>query len=178
MRYFFARLDEKHNLLENLRKFSKVFLRKLQKMHYLSIFFKKITNNELNFCAFGRKTQIAGRFWENSEIFWWNFYRKIEFFYFYFFNLLLKIEPSVITPFFYNNFFRFRGDFPPSPPAYALVWSYCKNEFLQIFSPYFSQQKIFKFIYFHLKIKNQEKYNKWIILSLLKTVMNINEIYE
>ena len=31
-----------------------------------------------------------------------NFYRLLE-------RLLLKIEPTEITPFFYNNFFQFRG---------------------------------------------------------------------
>ena len=33
-------------------------------------------------------------------------------------NLLLKIEPSEIPPFFYNNFFGFRGrwgEYSPSP---------------------------------------------------------------
>ena len=41
----------------------------------------------------------------------------------FFENLLLKIEPSEITPFFYNNLFRFRGGgIPPFPPGYALVW--------------------------------------------------------
>ena len=52
---------KKHNLLEILRKFPKIFLRKVQKMHYFSIFFKKF-NNALIFCAFGRKTQIVGKF--------------------------------------------------------------------------------------------------------------------
>ena len=33
--------------------------------------------------------------------------------------MLLKIEPSEITPFFYNNFFRFRGGFSPFPIGYA-----------------------------------------------------------
>ena len=49
---------------ENLRKFSnKNFLRKLQKMHYLSIFFKRnLTNHALTFRGFGRKTQIPGKF--------------------------------------------------------------------------------------------------------------------
>ena len=47
------------------------------------------------------------------------FYRKIEFFIFYFFleNLLLKIELSEITPFFYNNFFGFvEGGISPLSP--------------------------------------------------------------
>ena len=34
-------------------------------MHYFSISFTKLTNHSLNFCAFGRKTQFAGHFWEN-----------------------------------------------------------------------------------------------------------------
>ena len=35
--------------------------------------------------------------------------------------MLLKIEPSEITPFFYNNFFGFRGISPLSPLATPLV---------------------------------------------------------
>ena len=41
-------------------------------------------------------------------------------------HLLLKIEPLEIPPFFYNNFFRFRGDFPPFPPGYALARNTCQ----------------------------------------------------
>ena len=38
-------------------------------------------------------------------------------FFIFFENLLLKIELSEITPFFYNNFFGFGGgEFPPFPP--------------------------------------------------------------
>ena len=62
MRKFFARLEEKHNVLEILRKFSKYFLRKLRKCIILAYFSKKLTNHALIFCAFGRKTQIAGKF--------------------------------------------------------------------------------------------------------------------
>ena len=46
------------------------------------------------------------------------------FFYFFFENLLLKIELSEITPFFYNNFFGFGGGVeisPLSPPGYTLA---------------------------------------------------------
>ena len=122
---FFARLDEKHKLLESLRKFSKVFLRKLRKMHSFSIFIKKFNKAFVNFfCAFGQKMQIAGKFWENLESFWWKFYRKFNFFIFIFIleNLLLKIEPSGITPFFYNNFFGFEGGFPHlAPPLNGLA---------------------------------------------------------
>ena len=66
MRYFFASLDEKHNLLESLRKFSKVLthiLKKIAKMHHLGIFFTiDLTGNALIFCAFGRKTEFIGKF--------------------------------------------------------------------------------------------------------------------
>ena len=65
MRYIFARLNEKRKLLEILkifRKFSKFFLRKLLKVHYFGIFSKNLTNHALNFCAFGRKKQIVGKF--------------------------------------------------------------------------------------------------------------------
>ena len=49
---------------------------------------------------------------------------KLNFLFFFIFweNLLQKIDLSEITPFFYNNFFRFRGggNFPPSPLATLL----------------------------------------------------------
>ena len=71
------------------------------------------------------KHKLLGKFWENFESFWWNFYRKIEFLFLFFKNLLLKIELSKITPFFYKRFFGFGGgDFPhPLPAAYALAWN-------------------------------------------------------
>ena len=158
-----------------LRKFSKIFFRKLLKMHYFSIFFEKfnkpcvnflrvwtkktiywkfwdnfwkfssenclkcivladfsnkLTNYALIFCEFGQ-TQIVGKFWENFEIFWWTIYRKIEFFilfifiFIFFENLLLKIELSEITPFFYNNLFGFGGISSLSPLATPLLVGYC-----------------------------------------------------
>ena len=39
----------------------KKFLKKIAKMHYLSIFFKKFNNHALIFRPFGRKTQIVGK---------------------------------------------------------------------------------------------------------------------
>ena len=54
---------------ENFRKFAKDFLRKLQKMHYFSLFFKKFQNYALNVCAFGRKTQLVGKFEKILKIF-------------------------------------------------------------------------------------------------------------
>ena len=112
-------MDEKHKLLGNVEKILKIFknfLKKIAKMHYFSIFFKRLTNHALNFCAFGRKTQIVGKFWENFENFWWKFYRKLHFYFIFILeNLLVKIEPSEITPFFYNNFSVWVGEFPLSP---------------------------------------------------------------
>ena len=66
MRDFFARLDEKHKLLGNFEKFSKIFkkfLKKIPKNQLIQhIFQKKLTNHALIFRAFGRKTQIVGKF--------------------------------------------------------------------------------------------------------------------
>ena len=55
-----AELPGRWRIFENVQK---NFLRKLQKVHYFSIFFKKnLTNHALIFRAFGRKTQIVGKF--------------------------------------------------------------------------------------------------------------------
>ena len=63
MRLFFARLDEKHNLLESFEKIFENFPKKIAKNAlFLHIFQKNITNNSLIFCAFGRKTKIVGKF--------------------------------------------------------------------------------------------------------------------
>ena len=62
------------------------------------------------------------KFFDENSLEKLNFY--FSFFLFIFFEkVLLKIELSEITPFFYNNFFGFgRGwGFPPFPPGYALV---------------------------------------------------------
>ena len=62
MRYFFARFDEKHNLLEIYRKFSKNFLRNLLKCIILAYISKDLSNHALIFCASGGKTQIVGKY--------------------------------------------------------------------------------------------------------------------
>ena len=66
---------------ENFRKFAINFLKKIAKMHYFSIFFKKVNNHALIFRAFERKLQIVWKFWENFGNFWWKFNWKIEFLY-------------------------------------------------------------------------------------------------
>ena len=96
-------------------------------MLYFCLFCKKNQNHAVNFCAFGQKTQMFGKFWEIFENFWWKFNGKIEFFSIFWENLLLKIETSEITSFFYNNFFPVRGGgFNPPPsntPSCVLHWS-------------------------------------------------------
>ena len=63
MRLFFARLDEKHNLLESFEKIFENFPKKLAKNYlFLHLFQKDLTNHSLIFCAFGRKTLIVGKF--------------------------------------------------------------------------------------------------------------------
>ena len=61
---------------ENSRKFAKNFLKKIAKMQTFRLFCKKFQNPALNFRAFGRKTQLLGKFWENFENFWWKCNRK------------------------------------------------------------------------------------------------------
>ena len=65
------------------------------------------------------KYKLLGNFEKIMKFFDENSIEKLNF-YFTLGNLLLKIEPSEMTPFFYNNFFGFRG-FPPFNPGYALA---------------------------------------------------------
>ena len=95
-------------------------------MQYLCIFSKRFSNLALIFCAFSRKIQTVVKFWEMFENFRWKFERKMEFllyiFYLIFRKFLTNNKHSEITPFFFDNFFRFRvgGGFPLLPPGYAL----------------------------------------------------------
>ena len=85
-------------------------------MHYFSLLFKKIKNPALHFRGFGRKTQsvreILRNFWKllmTIQYKNWILLYSCE-------NLLLKIEPSEITSFFYNNFSGSGVWNPPTPP--------------------------------------------------------------
>ena len=87
-------------------------------MQYFSIFFKTFNKPLLIFCAFGQKRKLFGNFETILKIFDENSMEKLNFYFIFIFileTLLQKIEPSEITPFFYNNFFGFGGGFPPSP---------------------------------------------------------------
>ena len=107
---------------EHFWKFWKIFFRKLLKCIILAYFSNQLTNYALIFCAFGRKTQIVGILSENLEIFWWKFYRKIEFFIFYFFRkFVTKNIAFGKNPIFLQQFFGFGGGgISPLPPGYAL----------------------------------------------------------
>ena len=93
-----------------------------------------LANYGLIFFAFGRKTQIVGIFWENAEIFWWKFYRKIQIFYFNFFRIfVIQNRASEITPFFYNNFFGLGGGIFPFSPWLRPWFSRRSNFFISSF---------------------------------------------
>ena len=113
----------------------KIFLRKLQKMHYCSPFSFKFSKPSVN----------ASRLWTKNTNCWEilrklrNFLIKIHQeklnFYLFLEKLLLKIEPSEITSFFYNIFFNFGvGTFT--------IFPHCRRHwlctFLKIASNYFS----------------------------------------
>ena len=125
MRLFFARFLTKNTICwKVLRKFSKIFIRNLLKMHYFCIFFQKFNKPLLNFLRVWTKNAncwaILRKFCKFLMIILFNNWMFILFlfsFFFYFSKLLLKLEPSDITPVFYNNFFGFGGgEFPPFPP--------------------------------------------------------------
>ena len=66
MRSIFARFDKKRYLQAIFEKvfknITKNLLIKIRKCIILAYFSKNLTNHAFNFCAFGRKTQIVGKF--------------------------------------------------------------------------------------------------------------------
>ena len=101
---------------EKFRKFSTDFFRNLQKCIILAYFSKNLTNPRAQFSLFGQKHKLLGNFEkilkildENSTENWMLLL--------FFENLLLKIEPSEITPFSYYNSFGFGEIFSPSPKS-------------------------------------------------------------
>ena len=96
--------------------------RKLQKCSIFAHFAKEFPNYAVNFRAFGRKTQLFGKFWENFETFLWKFNGKLNFFYFLgkFVAKNRNLGNNII---FLQHFFRFGGGWTPltPPPAYATV---------------------------------------------------------
>ena len=110
--FIFRAFGRKTQLLESFGKIFENFHKNIAKNAlFLHNFQKNSTSHALIFCAFGPKTQIVGKFSMKILLKNWIFnfiFRK---------NLLLKIEPSEITPVFYNNFFGFGGGgISPLPP--------------------------------------------------------------
>ena len=66
------------------------------------------------------KRKLLGNFEKFLKVFDENSIEKLIFIFYFLENLLLKIEPSEITPFFYNNFFAFGGISPLFPLAMPL----------------------------------------------------------
>ena len=73
-----------------------------------------------------KKHKLLGNFEKIVKIFDENSIEKLNFIIFIG-NMLLKIEPSEITQFFYNNVSAWGGGFPPTPPksAYDIGRSAC-----------------------------------------------------
>ena len=101
---------KKRKSLGNFEKMLKIFLKKIAKNSLFQHIFQKINKACVNFSRVWTKIancqEILKIFDENS-IEKWNFYFILE-------NLLLKIETSEITPFFYKKFsVSGGGGFPP-----------------------------------------------------------------
>ena len=122
-------MDEKRKMLGNFEKTFNKFLRKIAKNALFSIFFKK----------FNKQCVKCLRVWTKNENCWEIFdENSIENLYLYLYfileNLLLKIEPSEITPFFYN-IFSVSGGIPLPPLATPLEQGPCifrKNSMLLV----------------------------------------------
>ena len=88
-------------------------------MHYFSIFVKNFNKPCANFFErFDDKLKLLGNFQKILKIFDEHSIEKLTFYLIFIFileNLLLKIEPSEITPFFHIFRFRGGGEFSPSP---------------------------------------------------------------
>ena len=67
----FWAFEIKHNLLGNSEKVFNVFLKKIAKLHYFSIFFKGINKACVRFLRVWTKTQSVGKFWEKFQKFSW-----------------------------------------------------------------------------------------------------------
>ena len=106
----FRAFGRKIQIVGNFDKiFSKVFLRKLLIMLYFCLFYTKFYEPCFNFArVWTKNTNCWKIFDEILKILDENSIEKLTSKLFLE-NLMLKIEPSEITSFFYNNFFHFRG---------------------------------------------------------------------
>ena len=90
-------------------------LKKMAKMHYVSIFVKSFNKPRVKFLRVWRKNANCWEILENFENFWWKLYRKMEFFFYFYFGKFV----TKISAFGNNTLLRFRGDSLFSP-GYAL----------------------------------------------------------
>ena len=99
-------------------------VRKIWKI--LEHFQKNLTNSVWHFFRVWTKKRIYWKLWENFEIFWWQFNRKIEFLA-SFGKVVAKNRAFGNNTIFLQQSFRFRGGgtFPVFPPggAYVLNWN-------------------------------------------------------
>ena len=121
MRLFFARLDEKHNLLESFEKIFESFPKKIAKNAFFVYISKKLTNHSLIFAHFDEKPKVLRNFEKILKIFDENSIENLNsyfIFYFLFYFIFRKFVTKNRT--FGNNtqqFFRFRGGgISPFPP--------------------------------------------------------------
>ena len=114
MRYFLARLDEKHKVFGNFETIFKKFLQKFVKMLYFTIYFKRFNKPMRSFFAVWTKNTNC---WEILRIFDETSIEKLN---------LIRIFGKFVTKnrafgdntIFLQQFFRLRGGgiFPPFPP--------------------------------------------------------------
>ena len=117
-------------IFERFQKISKNFSRKFPKCIIVAYFSKYLTKNELILARLDEKRKLVGNF---EKIFDKNLIEKLNFYFVFILImeiLLLKIEPSEITPFFYNNFSVSGKGISPFPPGYALSASSARGNFL------------------------------------------------
>ena len=97
------------------------FSLKIAQKCLILVYFQKITKPGVKF---PRVLMTNTNCWEILRNFDKNSLEKLNF-YLFLEKLLLKIEPSEIISFFYNNFFNFGGDVPCVPPGGATgLWYY------------------------------------------------------
>ena len=115
----FSRVWTKYtNCWEILRKFSKISLENSKKCISLAYSQQNLKNLREFFARLDVKFKLQGNFEKILQIFDKNSIAKLHF-YLFLEKLWLKIEPSEITTFFYNNIFNFveRGRSLCSPLA-------------------------------------------------------------
>ena len=120
MRYFLRVLTKKTiywKFWEDYRKFWKFLFGNLLKCIILAIFSNKLTNHAFIFARLDEKHKLLGYFEKILKFIDENSVETLNFYNFYFFeNLLLKIEPSEINPIFLQQFFSNSGAGILPPP--------------------------------------------------------------